>query len=96
MITLDAIIDAMNNIVDGTLVLHRSMRAHPTIKVYKRFCYNIYLIKGNSKELIWSWEDVKNTPSDEIESTWVTEDFIYLNKLIEWISNEDFKKLKKC
>ena len=48
------IIDAASSYIkDGTLVLHKSMRIHPKFKIYKRFCYNLYIVKDKDKKLIF-------------------------------------------
>ncbi len=93
---LDDIIGAASsNIKGGTLVLHRSMKIHPRFKVYKRFCYDLYFINGESKTLLLSYEEVKNTPADQIAEIWTACDKLYLRELIKWLASEKYKSMLK-
>lgn len=78
----------------GTLVLHRSMREHPKFKVYKKYCYYLYLVKGKEKEQLLSWEHTINSPSDSILSDWKELDKEFLLQLIPWLSSEFYTKLR--
>lgn len=88
------IIDAASiYLKEGTLVLHRSMKLHPKFKIYKKFCYNLYIVKNAEKSLIFSFEETKNTTSDEIENTWRNCDKLYLRELIKWIAGDEYKSI---
>ena len=88
------IIDAASSYIkDGTLVLHKSMRIHPKFKIYKRFCYNLYIVKGKDKKLIFPFEETKNVTEDEISSTWLNCDKLYLRELIKWIAGDEYKSI---
>lgn len=78
------------------LLLHRSVKIHPTFKVYKKFCYNLYLVDPvDNKECILSHEGTKNTPSDEMDVAWEEQDRIFLSVLIKWIASPESVKLRK-
>ena len=94
--TLYDIIDAASSLLkEGTLVLHRSMKAHPTFKVYKRFSYDLYKVVGKSKELIFHYEENKNAPVDAINEIWSECDKAYLEWFIKWVSSDEYKNMKK-
>lgn len=80
---------------EGTLVLHRSMKVHPTFKVYKRFCYDLYKVVNKNKELLFSFEETKNTPADDITKVWAECDKAYLGWFIKWVSGDEYKSMKK-
>lgn len=85
------IIEAANKFIHvtrGVLVLHRSMKAHPKFKVYKKYCYYLYLVNREEKEQILSWEHTKNSPSDNILEDWKEFDKEFLLQLIPWLSSE--------
>lgn len=90
------IIDAINHhIKNGILILHRSMKVHPKFKVYKRFCYDLYYVQKEEKTLLFSFEELRNTISEEINNTWTDCDKLYLRELIKWIAGEDYKSIVK-
>ena len=93
MITLHDIINSASSKVDGVLVLHRSMVVHPTFKIYKIFRYNLYQIIGDEKTLLFTFEEKKKCPSSDIEIIWDECDRIYLDKLIEWLTGNEYKEL---
>lgn len=94
MIDLNDIIDiAGSELKDGTLVLHRSMRVHPKFKVYKKFCYDLYRVNGKDKELIYTCEETKNTPADDIISVWKECDKNFLKWLLKWIAGNEYKSM---
>ena len=78
----------------GTLVLHKSIKQHPKFKVYKQYCYYLYLIKGKEKEKVLSMEHSKNSPADNILSDWKELDKAFLLQLIPWLSSELYTKLR--
>ena len=97
MMELYDIIEAASRYIhptNGTLVLHRSMKEHPKFKVYKKYCYYIYLVKNGKKEQLLSWECTKNSPSDSILSDWKELDKEFLLQLVPWLSSESYIKLK--
>ena len=91
----DIVEAASSHLVEGTLVLHRSMKVHPKFKVYKRFCYDLYFIRGKEKTLLFSYEEVKNTPADELEKVWSDCDKLYLRELIKWFASKEYKSILK-
>jgi hypothetical protein len=98
MIELYDVIEALSTNVKtekGILVLHRSMKVHPKFKVYKRFCYDLYLVKGKEKTLIFSFEEVKNTPADDLIKIWNECDKLYLKKLMGWVASNEYKAMMK-
>lgn len=78
---------------EGTLVLHRSMKLHPKFKIYKRFCYDLYIVKNTESNLIFSFEETRNITFDEIEDTWHNCDKLYLRELIKWIAGNEYKSM---
>lgn len=54
------IVDAASSLLnEGTLVLHKSMKAHPTFKVYKKFCYDLYRVVDKIKGFFFITKRVK-------------------------------------
>lgn len=95
MINLYDIIEAINTTIPkekGQLVLHRSFTPHPKFKIYKKFHYGLYLIKRAEKTFISSNEFVENT--SDIDTEWDKCDKLYLLKIIEWLSSNEYKELK--
>lgn len=93
---LDDIINAASLLIkEGTLILHRSMKVHPKFRVYKKFLYDLYKVNGNSKELLFSFEEVKNTPSDDIMKIWSECDKVYLGRFIKWVSSDEYRNMKR-
>lgn len=78
---------------EGILVLHRSMKVHPKFKVYKRFCYDLYIVKNKEKSLIFSFEETKNTPAEDMVKIWDDCDKLYLRELIKWIAGDEYKSM---
>ena len=91
---LDDIIDAASSYIkDGTIGLHKSMRRHRKFKIYKKFCYNLYIVKGKEKRLIFTIEETKNVTEDEISSVWLSCDKLYMRELIKWIAGDEYKSI---
>ena len=91
---IDDIVDAANHYLkEGTLVLHRSMKIHPKFKVYKRFRYDLYIVKNKEKSLIFSFEETKNTPAEDMIKVWDDCDKLYLRELIKWIAGDEYKSI---
>lgn len=97
MMELYDIVEASSKLVPkdkGALVLHRSIREHPKFKVYKKFCYDLYLVKGSSKEVQLHWDASINCPADDMLKIWNAQDKEFLGTfLIPWIASDLFKKL---
>lgn len=90
------IIEAANSMLkEGTLVLHRNMKVHPTFKIYKIFCYDLYKIDNGNKELLLTEEIIENTSSEDITKIWYKCDKEYLKSLIKWLSSDNYKTMKK-
>jgi hypothetical protein len=98
MIELNDIVESLSSNIKtekGILVLHRSMKLHSKFKVYKRFCYNLYLVKGNEKTLLSCIEEIRNVPAEDISEVWKECDKIYLDKLLRWAISDDYKSMLK-
>lgn len=94
---LNDIISALNTNIRpdvGTLVLHRSMIVHDKFKVYKNFKYDLYLVdKNKNKECIFTYNENKHTPANEIERVWQECDKLYLKVILKWVASNDYRKL---
>lgn len=96
MIELYDIIEAASSYLkEGTLVLHKSMKVHPTFKVYKKFCYDLYKVVNSNKELVFSYETTVNSPADSIDKIWDECDKLYLEVLISWFTSDEYKLMRK-
>lgn len=96
MIGLYDIVEAASvYLKEGTLVLHRSMKVHPTFKVYKKFCYDLYKVVDKNKELLFSYENTVNTPADSIDKVWDECDSLYLGVLITWLASDEYKLMRR-
>lgn len=91
----DIIDAASTHLKKGTLILHRSMKVHPRFKVYKIFCYDLYYVKQKEKTLLFSHEEIKNIPVDEIDKIWTNCDRLYLRELTKWFAGEKYKSMLK-
>lgn len=90
------IIEAASSLLkEGTLVLHRNMQVHPTFKVYKKFCYDLYKVVDSKKELVFHFEENRNAPADDIIKVWAECDKNYLEWFIKWVSSDEYKAMKK-
>lgn len=82
------VINAMNKVVSddigGHYVLHRSMEEQ-SIKLYKRFNYDLYLIKDKKKEPVLSFSQIVRLPSISIDSVWAEMDRLFLVQLLRFI-----------
>lgn len=81
------IVEAINSLsckeIEGHYVLHRKMTVEP-VRIYKKFSYVLYLIKGNTQERILTYQNVMRTPNIEIEKIWAEEDKKFLKVLLKW------------
>lgn len=97
MIDLYDIIEATGKFVHpsrGTLVLHKSIKAHPKFKVYKKYCYYLYLVNGKEKKQLLSREVTKNSPADNMLDDWKELDKEFLLQFIPWLSSEYYTNLR--
>lgn len=88
MIDLYDIVDVVSKKLNVTLVLHKNMKVHPTYRVYKTFCYNLYKVENGENTLILTHEETIKVPSENIEKVWSDCDKLYLDKFIEFILND--------
>lgn len=71
-------------------VLHRNMQVQSK-KLYKKFSYTLYSVKGDIKNKVLVHENVMRVPSEHIEDIWESEDKIFLTKLFTWIKDGKYK-----
>lgn len=95
MINLEDIITAINNNTNTTLVLQQKMTLHPKFKIYKVFSYSLYRIDTKEKELLLDWSITKNVSMEDITKARIECDKQYLSILVNWLSSEEFRRLKK-
>lgn len=95
MTNIDDVIDAINSTINATLVLHKKVVVHPKFKIYKIFSYDLYRIDSSTKELLLEWSTTKNASTEEISSIWRECDKEYLSTLVNWISSDSYKAMKK-
>lgn len=95
MMNLNIIIDAVNKTLkdDNLLILHKELNASSTFKLYKTFSYKLYLLKDHSTKCVLSYEEKKKASFDSLNDYWKEFDKIFLIKLINWITTEDFKEI---
>lgn len=94
MIELYDIVDAASTyLVEGTLVLHKSMKVHPKFKAYKIFSYDLYYVKDSTKSILLSFTKTENAPNDEIDRVWKECNYLFLRDLIKWFAEEEYAKL---
>lgn len=89
---LTRIIDIINIIIKdeniGHYVLHKSIEPC-TMKSYKKFLYNLYLINGKDKELKLTLQHITQVPSDAIDIAWKYLDEKFLEQLLTWFKYGD-------
>lgn len=87
------IIEAISSLVKkGTFILHRSMREHPNVKVFKRYIYQIYyLASSGEKKQVNEFIYTEKTESDSILDMWKVCDIRCLQDIIKWITSNTFK-----
>lgn len=82
------IIEAINVAVKhenkGHYILHKSMQQQ-SIKIYKKFLYKLYLVKGTEKKLILTHQHITQVPNIDIEKIWKEEDKQFLVQLLTWL-----------
>lgn len=90
------IVDAASSLMkEHMLVLHRNMKQNTKFKVYKKFSYTLYLVRSkNDKETVLTYENNMNCPSDDIEKCWSKCDNEFILKLVNWLSSDDYIKMK--
>lgn len=93
MMDLNDIIDILSEKVNGSFILHRSMKQHPKFKVYKIFSYDLYYMNNNKRTLLFNFTETRNAPSEELMNIWYDCDKLYLRGLLDWILSEQYKAL---
>lgn len=91
---INAINTAVKDDIHGHYVLHRSMEVQ-SVKIYKKFLYRLYLIRGSEKELVLTKQHITRLPNIDIEKIWAEEDKQFLTQLLTWfkygkLKNESF------
>lgn len=92
---VEDIIEAINKISCATLVLHRKMTVHPKFKVYKVYSYSLYRVDLPEKQLLLEWSVTRNAPAENIGRVWREADKEYLPILVNWLSSDNYKPMKK-
>lgn len=77
-----------------SLVLHRNIQEHPTIKIMKKFNYTLYLIKNKEKIKLIEEQFVDKCPSDKMIETWNKQDIIFVFHILKWMDTEEYKELR--
>lgn len=91
MIELNYIIEIIGSLIDKDLVLHKSVKQHPTFKIYKIFTYDLYeLPSPNDKALLLSIKFNRNITSDDIHIEWKQCDKEYLKDLFTLLKSNGF------
>lgn len=78
----------------GTLILHRSIREHPKFKVYKTYCYHLYIVKIGKKKRLLTVENIVNSHSGKMLEDWKEMDKLFLVQFIGWLSSDSYNELK--
>lgn len=99
MIELHDVIEAANKHIDkskGFLVLHKAVKLHPTFKVYKTYCYGLYLVNSVDPQgkCVLRHDVTKNSPSEDMNKDWEEQDKNFLSILIDWLSSQYFMELR--
>lgn len=90
---IEDIIKAIEKNLGITLVLHKSMKTHSVLKAYKIFSYNLYAIEDN-KTLLLSLVINKNLATETIAEAKEDSDKQFIHHLVEWLTSDDYRKLK--
>lgn len=93
MIRVEDVVEAIGKDLNKTLVLHKSIRTHPTFKVYKIYTYSLYDISKDKTELL-TLEISKNLSIERIEETWNDCDKRFIDALINWLSSDEYRRMK--
>lgn len=76
----------------ASFILHREMKVHPRFKVYKIFCYNLYIQTSTISNILF-YEKTVNAPISDLEHQWRELDKEFLEAIINWISDGSLTKL---
>lgn len=93
MIRVEDIVEAIGKNLNKTLVLYKSIRTHPTFKVYKIYTYVLYDISKEKTKLL-TLEISKNLSIEELEEVWNDCDRDFIEALINWLSSDEYRRMK--
>lgn len=93
MIRVEDIVEAIGKNLNKTLVLHKSIRTHPTFKVYKIYTYVLYDISKEKIKLL-TLETSKNLSIEKLEEAWNDCDRSFVETLINWLSSDEYRRMK--
>lgn len=91
---LENIIAAISANLQLPIVLHKKLTIHPKFKACKCYSYLLYKV-GEEQELLLEWDAHSSSSINNIEDAWLMFDKEYLLILVNWISSDEYKKLKK-
>ena len=91
---LENIIAAIGTNLQLPIILHKKLTIHPKFKACKCYSYLLYKV-GEEQELLLEWSAHSSSSINNIEDTWLMFDKEYLLILVNWISSDEYKKLKK-
>lgn len=78
----------------ASFILHREMKVHPKFKVYKTFCYKLYIQTSVVSEIL-SYDKTVNAPISDVDLQWRALDKEFLEVIIDWINDGGLTKLMK-
>lgn len=93
MIKVEDIVEAVGKNLNRTLVLHKSIRTHPTFKVYKIYTYVLYDVSKDKTRLL-TLETNKNLSIERLEEAWNDCDRRFIDALISWMSSDEYRRIK--
>lgn len=93
MIRVEDVVEAIGKNLNKTLVLHKSIRTHPTFKVYKIYTYSLYDISKDKTKLL-TLEISKNLSIERLEEAWSDCDKRFIDALINWLSSDEYRRMK--
>lgn len=91
---LEDIIAAISANLQLPIVLHKKLSIHPKFKACKCYSYLLYKV-GEEQELLLEWDAHSSSSISNVEDTWLMFDKEYLPILVNWISSDEYKRLKK-
>lgn len=77
-----------------SLVLHRNMQTHPSVKIMKKFNYTLYLIENKEKKELIKKTFIDKCPSGDIDDVWTKQDIIFVFHILRWMETEEYKRLR--
>lgn len=87
---IEAVDQTIGKETERLYVLHRNMQVQSK-KLYKKFSYILYSVKGNKKDKVLVYENIMRAPSEHIQEIWESEDKVFLTKLFIWIKDGKYK-----